>query len=152
MKLFQFRTIIINVIFPLFIGGLIYIFFRSTSLRMFGWFETLGLNNLINEARIALSVTKNQLPKWVYFSLPDGLWVYSFTSALVLIWEGEFSYLKYWLVIPFFLGVVVEILQGINIFIGTFDVLDLSFSLIGFILSICVLKNKIEKSLLKSLT
>lgn len=109
---------------------------------MFIWFEAFGLSNLIKESRIDLLPIKNHLPKWTYFSLPDGLWMYSFTSALIIYWEGEFDNLKHWLLIPFFLGVVVEIFQAFKITKGTFDVFDLLFSLSGFLLSLYILKNK----------
>ena len=142
MKPVQICVIFKNVMFPLLIGGLIYIFFRSYSLKMFIWFEAFGLSNIIKETRIDLLPMKAYLPKWIYFSLPDGLWIYSFTSALIIYWEGEFDRLKYWLLIPFFIGIVFEVFQAFTLFKGTFDILDLLFSLSGFLLSLYILKNK----------
>ena len=134
----------INVFYPLIVGGFIYISFRSMSLRLFNWFEIVGIKSAALSIRNIIYPFKNELPTWTYFSLPDGLWIYSFTSALIIYWEGDFDNLKYWLLIPFFLGVIVEVLQGLKLFKGTFDVFDLLFSLSGFLLSIYILNKKIK--------
>ena len=79
------KMILIHVISPLIIGGILYVVFRTKSLRMFGWFEFIGFNSEISFLRKYVSPLKSWLPSWVYFSLPDGLWVYSFTSIALKI-------------------------------------------------------------------
>lgn len=135
---------LLHSLLPVTIAGLIYVAFRSVDLKMFDWFYSIGLEDAIQAYRDTLSPTKQYIPNWIYLSLPNALWVYSFTSSLIIIWSNQTSILKYWLVIPFALGVIVEFLQYINIIRGTFDIVDLSLSLIGWILSIVIVKSKIK--------
>jgi hypothetical protein len=126
---------IIHCLTPMLLGGLLYVLFRSTNLRMFNWFTFFGLENLIQYARINVLQIKNYMPSWVYFSLPDGLWVYSFTSSILIYWNNEWQKAKIWLLIPFIGGCLIEILQRFDLFSGTFDILDLTFSILGIFLS-----------------
>jgi hypothetical protein len=131
--------ILFHVISPLTLGGLLYVVFRAKSLRMFSWFESIGINTQISFLREYFYPLKSWLPSWVYFSLPDGLWVYSFTSIILILWAGK---INFWLIIPFTSGILIEILQGFS-FKGTFDWTDFIFSIIGFFLSIFIInKNK----------
>jgi hypothetical protein len=86
---------------------------------------------------------KSSIPSWTYFSLPDGLWIYSFTSALIIYWNKDSRQMKFWLFIPFASGILIEILQALKLFPGTFDYLDLTFSIFGLLLSIQILTHKI---------
>lgn len=139
MKSFKVKLIIIHCIIPIMIGGLLYIFFRSTSIRMFKWFDFLGLENIIQLIRSSLYNVKSNIPNWIYFSLPDGLWVYSFTSAILIYWDTNQERARIWLLIPFFSGILSEILQYFSLFPGTFDYLDLCFSLFCIFLSIFII-------------
>jgi hypothetical protein len=132
----------LNVLLPIIIGGIIYTLFRSETIKLFSWYKYFGLNNIISNLRVRVSEYIFYIPKWVIFSLPDGLWVYSFTSALILFWNNEQSKLIIWLSIPFVMGIIIEILQGFNFFPGTFDLIDLMLSLIAFYSSIKFLKIK----------
>jgi len=111
---------------------------------MFKWFDLLGLENQILSYRTAFHGLKCLFPNWVCFSLTNALWVYSFTSTLLIIWNDKPC--KYWLIfIPFTTGVLVEFLQLAKLFPGTFDYLDFIFALISFILSILTINNQIKK-------
>jgi len=134
---------IIHCLMPLLIGGLLYILFRSTDLRMFKWFSIIGLDNFILQSRQCFFNFKNYLPCWIYYSLPDALWVYSFTSALLILWNGR---LTFWLFFVLLTGTFVEIAQGINIFPGTFDILDLLFNIIALFLSIIIILPKFKQN------
>lgn len=123
---------------PLLLGGLLYIAYRSKSLRMFYWFELIGLNSPISNLRDNLYALKQYIPPWVYFSLPDGLWVYSFTSSILILWKKN----NYWILFPIITGIMVEVLQGFSLFPGTFDYLDLTFSIIGLTLSKIIINYK----------
>jgi hypothetical protein len=126
------------------LGGFIYIAFRSLSLRLFSWFETAGLNTITSFIRHIAFPLKSHLPQWVYYSLPDGLWVYSFSSALLILWKGQYEKAKIWLFIPLFSGSMIEIAQGLRIFPGTFDFLDLTFTTISLLLSIIIINDKFK--------
>lgn len=105
---------------------------------MFYWFELIGLNSPISNLRDNLYALKQYIPPWVYFSLPDGLWVYSFTSSILILWKKN----NYWILFPIITGIMVEVLQGFSLFPGTFDYLDLTFSIIGLTLSKIIINNK----------
>lgn len=137
--------ITIHVIIPILFGGLIYISFRSKSLNMFNWFESIGVLDNILMIRNGFYELKESIPKWLYFSFPDALWVYSFTSALLLS-GNEIKSLKHWLLIPFILGPFLELLQLINLFPGTFDLIDLIFTSLSYILSILIFNYKNKKN------
>lgn len=136
----------IHVLLPLIIGGLIYISFRSTSLKMFSWFRCIGVDSGILTIRQELSFLKLYLPQWLYYSLPDGLWVYSFTSALLILWDNQFKIAKFWLLIPLFSGAIIEVAQGLKLFRGTFDILDLTFSIVALLLSIIIINYKFKQN------
>lgn len=142
----RFSFCIKHVMLPLFFGGLIYILFRSTKLRMFEWFSFIGLEDVIRKSRMYFLAFKNYIPNWIYFSFPDGLWIYSFTSALIIYWHNKNKNIKLWLLIPITMGILIEILQGFKLFPGTFDYLDLILSIIGFISSKIVINNKIKQN------
>lgn len=111
---------------------------------MFSWFENIGLTLFIDDIRKIINPFKEYLPNWIYFSLPDSLWVYSFTSAILLMWNNEIVKAKYWLLIPFISGCLVEIAQGLKLIEGTFDPVDLIGCIVAFILSIFII-NRISK-------
>lgn len=136
---------IIHSFLPLFLGGLVYILFRSKSLIMFEWFTYLKLDRLLDSLRAHLIGFKAFLPQWIYYSIPDGLWIYSLTSALIIYWHDNLKFGRYWLIIPFVLGICVEILQGFKLFPGTFDWIDLIISIISFSASIIITNKHLSK-------
>jgi hypothetical protein len=127
------NNIFLNVILPIAIGGFIYILFREKSLLMFSWFTKIGLDNLIHNIR-TIAIWNYQLPDWVIYSLPDGIWVYSLTSLMLIIWYGDVSILKYfWLSIGLIIGLSIELCQLMGFYPGTFDKMDILFYIIGSI-------------------
>jgi hypothetical protein len=130
--------VFVHCVMPTVFGGMIYVLFRPLSLKMFDWFEFIGLMDSI----LSMSAACENylfLPDWFNYALPDGLWTYAFTSSFILIWENSTG-LKYWLAIPLFLSLIPEVLQFFNLLTGTFDWNDLLFQLFGFISSIVYFK------------
>src|SRR5690606_36662183 len=138
-KTFQ---ILLHVLLPIFVGGLIYLLFRSKSLIMFNWFDTIGILDLIQTFRNYFIGIKEIVPIWVNYSLPDALWVYSFTST-ILLFESNWKVLKFWLLVPFLFGPLIEIFQLFRLFPGTYDPSDLLFTSIAFITRILIFNYKI---------
>jgi hypothetical protein len=94
--------ILLNVIFPIILGGIIYIGDR---------FDLLP-NNISNY-------------------LPDGLWAYSFTSAIIAIWDRKINY--FWLSILAFCFISFELMQYFKLLKGTGDIKDVFiYLLFGF--------------------
>jgi hypothetical protein len=122
--------------------------YRHNSITIFNWLELLSLNNIVSSIREHLSPTREFLPDWFVFSLPDGLWVYSFSFTLLLIWGDNLKVAFTWLLLPFLLGSVVEILQYYKYISGTFDYADLILCVIA--IPISILNYKLMKNEKKS--
>ena len=123
----------VHVIIPMIIGGFIYILFRENTLVMFDWFNSLGFESIIYHFRENIN-TNIHLPKWIVYSLPDGIWIYSLTSLMILIWRLDSNKIKYiWFLIGPLLGISAEMGQLFNIIPGTFDNTDIAFCLIASI-------------------
>jgi hypothetical protein len=137
---------IVHCLTPLLLGGILYILFRSTTLRMFKWFSLVGLEHTIHSAQTNVFELKNYIPSWIYFSLPDGLWIYSFTSAILIYWYNDNQKVRFWLLIPFISGILIEIFQCFKLFPGTFDSLDLVFSILGLFLSKIIINHKLKQN------
>ena len=129
----KYNKTIIHVVFPMIIGGFLYILFRGKNLLLFSWFKSLGFDRLINHAREIFYLDIHP-PKWLVYSLPDGIWIYSLTSLMLIIWYKDSNKTKYlWFLIGPVLGISAELGQLINIVPGTFDNTDLIFCLIASI-------------------
>jgi hypothetical protein len=127
------KEIIVKTLIPLFFGSLIYILFRSSSLNMFAWFDLLGINHFIDFLRQQLLHVK--LWKWIIYSLPNGLWLFSFINLFLIIWERQIcKFSLIWLIIPPTLGIGSEILQYFGLIHGTFDYIDLIICIIATII------------------
>lgn len=103
----------IHVVTPIFLGGLLYIFCRSNILFL-EWIPYISQFPSLNT------------PQWVKYNLPDGLWFYSFLSAIIFIWKKKFSQGFFvWLFSIITLCVLSELFQMYNFLPGTFDWNDL---------------------------
>jgi hypothetical protein len=121
-------------LFPLLIGGFIYILFRSDVLLMFEWLEKLNIIDEIYSIRKNTLPLKSKLPNWFLFSLPDGLWIFSYVSLILLVWDNKLNNSSiFWILIIPGLAVLSEILQFFDICSGTFDVMDLIFYISGLL-------------------
>ena len=80
---------IIHIFLSIFAGSIIYILFREKNLLMFKWFKFLKLDFIINFLRDNFYKYRIYIPKSVLFSLPDALWVYSFTMFLSIYFKNR---------------------------------------------------------------
>jgi hypothetical protein len=117
---------IIKGIIPVVIGGLIYLTYRTDSLIMFGWFKSIGLSDLVTFFRTNELLQNLVIPNWVIYSLPDALWLFSFTYLTILIWDFKISRQSiFWICLAPAVGLFSEIGQLIGVIPGTFDRVDL---------------------------
>ncbi len=139
-RFFQFsmkkqNIFIYNYLISLLLGSLIYIIFRSTSLKMFSWYKVIGVNDFVLELRQYFKEYKYLIPNWVLFSLPDGLWIFSYVCLILWIWKGEVDFKNiFWIIIIPLVAIFSEVAQLLNIVSGTFDLSDLFFYLLGVLL------------------
>lgn len=114
------------------IGGFIYIAFRCTSLRMFGWFDYLGLNESVLVVRNSLCDV--QIPDILKYCIPDGLWTLSYILLMDAIWNPD---VKKQVVLCSFIpviGTISEILQYYHVMNGTFDIVDLLCYIVPYVI------------------
>ena len=125
----------------LFLGGLIYLLTRSAGLIMFKWVEFLHLNGFLDALRKSF-IWNNYLPNWVIFSLPGGLWMFACTSIIMIVWKNELNKQSLlWLLIMPILSILSEFTQLFHLINGTFDIIDVTIYLIGFLLPIIIYSN-----------
>ena len=116
---------------PLTIGGVLYIAYRPLKLIMFHWFRLIGIEKFILDLReIFSSYTP---PDFFIYNLPYGLWSFSFSSLLILIWKFKLEKgLFLYLIISFSLVIVPELLQYFEKIPGTFDLIDVLTNTVCF--------------------
>lgn len=144
------RQQIILYITTLTIGSLIYICFRTDTLIMFNWFDKLMLNGVIDNLREFTLPHKSKLPSWFLYSLPDGLWIFSYVCLMLSIWGRKINTNNlFWFTLIPVIAIFSEIGQLIKVVPGTFDVVDLSLYVIGFFLPFVTFTNnyKLKNSL-----
>jgi hypothetical protein len=107
------QIVFFQSILPLFLGILIYAFWRPIP--------------FIDPAQITFPLNCNiQVPNWVKYNLPDGLWMYALLSSLFFLWRQHFSrQCIVWLVLAVCMSFLLEILQEFDIIQGTYDLKDL---------------------------
>ena len=120
---------IIHAFFSMFIGSMIYILFRGKRLLMFKWFKFIKLDFVINFLRDSFYKYRIYIPKIVLFSLPDALWVYSFTMFLSIYFKNKI------ILSSIFVGsMIIEILQ-LWFVTGTFDMYDVIYMFILYLIA-----------------
>lgn len=134
----------------LLVGSLIYILFRSSTLKMFTWFDSLGFIHQINKARTISILYSDKLPDLLLYALPDGFWLFSYISLILYIWKNELKPENlFWLFLLPIIAILSEVGQLFQIIPGTFDVLDLIMYLSGTILPFIIYKKSITINLIQ---
>lgn len=129
----------------LFLGILIYLLLRVSTLRVFSWLSFVGIDFLNSSLRTKTLNFASHIPEWFVFSFPDGLWIFSYIILMLSIWNLKISKQNiFWLIIIPFIAILSEILQIFGIISGTFDIFDLTFYLLGFISPFIILKKRIK--------
>ena len=125
------------ILFPLFLGVIIYLIYRSRNLFYFKIIESHSIFHtpVISLREFAWNYRK-LFPLWVVYSLPDGLWLFSFGAALLI--DRIFFYFHFFLFTGIYIFMVIfEFVQkfwgGHGTVIGTYDPLDILFFTFGYI-------------------
>lgn len=122
---------------PIILGGLIYILWRPVDAVFFEWIKMLGFEEMLHWREHNFSEFSSYSPQWIIYSLPDGLWAFSYTFIIIRIWSGINSKIKFfWIAtIPLFI-IGLEVLQLTNLVRGTFSIPDLIVSVFGILFGI----------------
>ena len=136
------RKLIFLSTLSIFFGGVIYIAFRSSSIILFKWlYDIPVIDDFVKNLRISTLPYKEYIPDWFLYSLPDGLWMFSYSCIILIIWKRVINkYSLIWLLILPILSILIEFLQYYDYFNGTFDVLDIVFFIFGSLLPILINK------------
>ena len=136
------RKLILLSTLSIFFGGVIYIAFRSSSITLFKWlYDIPVIDDFVKNLRISTLPYKEYIPDWFLYSLPDGLWMFSYSCIILIIWKRVINkYSLIWLLILPILSILIEFLQYYDYFNGTFDVLDIVFFIFGSLLPILINK------------
>ncbi len=127
-KLYVYLTALLAVL----TGGVIYILFRPVEPLFFNWIHDMGAGNILSGIRKLSLPLQNHIPRWLIYSLPNGLWAFAYTLIIGTLWLGSQSQLRYfWFATIPVLVLGYELLQLINVLPGTFCLLDSSFGLTG---------------------
>lgn len=105
-------------------GCAIYLLFRSKTLNIYNWCSALGLSTPIDTLRIW--VRNWNIPDFVRFCLPDGLYSAAYILLIDAIWHTDKGIIKniIILLVPL-VTISSELLQLFGIVRGTFDIYDL---------------------------
>ncbi|MEN9443119.1 MAG: hypothetical protein RIS47_9 [Bacteroidota bacterium] len=116
-------TDIATIILPVALGTWLYLAYRSTQIRVFGWANTLALQTQIQQIR---HLKPESLPDWVVFSLPAALWVFAWIYAMAYVWRFQTSKAaRYWRYAAATLALASELAQAVQLIAGHFDTTDL---------------------------
>ncbi|MBR6031103.1 MAG: hypothetical protein IKP36_03985 [Bacteroidaceae bacterium] len=121
----------------LLIGGMVYVAYRDKSLAMFGWFDSIGLSKPVDYIRV-LAQSKG-IYGWVKYSLPDGLWIFSYMFIVDAIWNGKrnsYSFFFTWS-LPI-VALLSECLQHFGLCPGVFDWIDMVSYIFAMILFLII--------------
>ena len=135
------KTLILISIITLSIGTLIYLLFRVSTLKVFSWLNFLGIDFVNNDLRKKSINYMPKIPDWFIFSLPDGIWIFSYVLVMIAIWNFTLNKKSiFWMTIIPLVAIFSEIFQIFDFIPGTFDFVDLSFYILGFILPFIIFK------------
>lgn len=128
-------------IFLLLIGLFIYLLFRDITHPFYQWTSVLGLDDNVDFLRNRCS--NLSLPVWAIYSLPDGLWMFSFVLLMMTIWDFQFKDDGLiWIVAAIVIGFIIEFTQMYFSKLGRFDWMDVVFLSIGAVLPLLFFKRK----------
>lgn len=129
---FPFRWILSCSFISLILGMAIYILFRPPELLFFDWVNNTGLYGSLESIRSKSVLWNSFLPDWFIFSLPNGLWAFSYSLLMIFLWSKSTAVIKY-----FWIGSIplvvfgFELLQFSGNLPGTFCRHDLIFLAVG---------------------
>lgn len=122
-KVKVYIEIISGVVF-LVCGCCIYLFFRSKTLNLYQWCMYMGIAEYVDNIRVL--VQSWNIPVFIKYSLPDGLYCAAYILIMDAIWSNERGFVKCLMMalVPF-ITICSELLQYFELIKGTFDFNDL---------------------------
>lgn len=114
--MFKKTELFFGVFIPLMIGTIIYIYFSGSERWIFYIIPKTSILNYFNT------------PSWLVHNIPDGLWAFSLTYLILMIWDNKINlYSMLFVLTAILLGSSMEFLQHFSIIKGTYDPIDIVF-------------------------
>ena len=131
------------ILFPLFLGIGIYLLYRSRNLFYFKLIHSTLLCKPVLHIRDFAKLYRKMFSTWVVYSLPDGLWLFSFGATLLV--DRIFYFYDFVVFTSIYIGMIaLEFLQlyfgGHGSVIGTFDTMDIFFFTLGYLSIVLISK------------
>ncbi len=127
-----FTFYIMPAVLPVLIGASIYVLWRPDTIKVFNWLDLLGLSSSVELLRSYTKIIYPHIPEWAVYSLPNGLWAFSYAFTITIIWWGRWSIVSYlWLGSIPALGLGYELLQLMGVIRGVFCWQDSIMCIIG---------------------
>ena len=143
----QNRITLFLGVLSIFLGGMIYIIWRSENLLMFSWFNFINIDEAIQLLRNLHIKSSLTMPEWFYFSLPNALWTFGGILLFKYIWKKVSSELFFWITLFSIVSIGSELGQYAGIIPGTFDINDVSLTFIFIIIAMILInKNQLVES------
>jgi hypothetical protein len=122
-------------------GLIIYIGFRGTNTPIYSWVLNLGFENEVCHLRIAAQGIS--LPDWFIYSMPDGLWMFSFVLTVLSIWRFNLDKTTWiWIGSTILIGLGFELMQSFVKRLGVFDWMDLFLMIAGAAIALTIFSNR----------
>ena len=128
------KKLVLHIILPIFVGSTIYVLFREKTLLMFDWLSYLKLDFIIDSLRNNFYGYRMYIPKSILFSLPDALWVYSFTMFLSIYFKNRI------LLSAIFIGSMITEISQLWFVVGTFDIYDVIYMFALYLIAMYFIK------------
>lgn len=97
-----------------------YISFRPDTLKMFHFFKVFGLLDYLED----LQRNPNNVPTWMLYNLPDGVWLFAYSILIGCIWNFKIRDCWMFILVMPFICIPHEFMQGLGIMHGTYDPWD----------------------------
>ena len=119
---------------------------------VFSWLRYLSVGEIVMNIRDALPIYAKNIPNWIIFSLPAGLWTYSLTYSMFWVWDGSHSKQKYfWVSLGLMLSIGGELGQYLHVVPGVFDLKDVLLASISALLALICFKEEVVKECMSRL-
>jgi hypothetical protein len=136
---FPIRNYPLIALTAILLGGIIYILFRPVS-PLFVYGPHISLFQAILEtARQDCLSLASYLPRWIIYSLPQGLWAFAYALIIAGIWKNQHTWVSYlWLWTIPLMVFGFEVLQHAGVVRGTFCLQDLLCGMGGIVLGVMI--------------
>lgn len=135
------KQLLLSSVVTLTIGSLIYILFRTESLKVFVWLDSLSCLPIAENMREFTLEMVDGVPNWMLYSLPDGLWLSSYICSMLLIWKNRITKESQgWIFCMPIIAVLSEAGQLFKIIPGTFDWMDVMMYFLGTLFPLAIYK------------